>query len=423
MVLNIHGENTYCTLDNQQGVSNVVFVNKTIWWMLTRTSERQRHHPLSPLCFQAWKHSILMTSRMTLLWGHAAASSCHLQATSSTVNEKFSRAATGRPVSPNTSNNSKQTTYMLQIDKCCPTMSQCKAVYLTSFLQTSCLTLCILLVTEQRPGKKYSVNIAMPTYFPFHMSANHIFTQRSPQSKRLTTKSKKSPHQTGESKPCRPTKCQTTSRWQLFVAQTTGLQPQQRTKATQVCLQALISLAWRVTKPHARSCPQMAAKSGPRVFRVLPTCSSAASLPLPATLHSLSPRHACVLACPLVSYSYRNISGHRRGIYPAPQVLDHHVPNLAPWLPYPAPGSVTWPSSPESSKNSALLRDPFWSCDKKQLQVLLGSGKPRAYVYIQYIYTRFSDMFASKHVSFIHYSDGGQLLLLFIWVTTISCAK
>ena len=218
--------------------------------MLTRTPERQRHHPLSPLCFQAWKHSILMTSRMTLLWGHAAASSCHLQATSSTVNEKFSRV---RPVSPNTSNNSKQTTYMLQIDKCCPTMSQCKAVYLTSFLQTSCLTLCILLVTEQRPGKKYSVNIAMPTYFPFHRSANHIFTQRSPQSKRLTTKSKKSPHQTGESKPCRPTKCQTTSRWQLFVAQTTGLQPQQRVKATQVCLQALIFLLLEESPSRTRA--------------------------------------------------------------------------------------------------------------------------------------------------------------------------
>ena len=57
------------------------------------------------------------------------------------------------------------------------------------------------------------------------------------------------------------------------------------------------------------------------------------------------------------------------------------VPNLAPWLPYPAPGSVTWPSSPESSKNSALLWDRFWSCDKKQLQVRLGSGKPRVYVW------------------------------------------
>jgi len=81
---------------------------------------------------------------------------------------------------------------MLQIDQRCATISQRKAVCLTSFLQTSCLTPFIVSATEQRPGKKYSVNFAMTTYLPFRMSANHdIFTQRSPQLKKADNKLKK----------------------------------------------------------------------------------------------------------------------------------------------------------------------------------------------------------------------------------------
>ncbi len=206
------------------------------------------------------------------------------------------------------------------------------------------------MATEQRPAKKHSMNAAIPT-LPFHMSANHIFTQRhhnqkcwpQNQKKHHTKLVKASSVDPPSAKQHLPdTYLQHKEKQKAELSHSRGKAPTQRNAGV---LQALIFLLFeespsraRLVAPSGRPKADRAfLQSCPRTRICQPKTSPTWHAPLVTTT-----KGKCV--CPCMSANQRVLQKWQ---------VSANISHLA---------FSTWPSSPESTKNSELLRDRFGSC-------------------------------------------------------------